>query len=96
MKINKRLLFPIFAIVVLFAVSLIFYFIFSAPYGDGLEKTMEEGGAEEGEPIFEAPLSYGEDYPTAFVMGLLGFLVVVGVVLLVGRILGRKDETHND
>ncbi len=96
MKFDKRLFVPILAIMAIFAVCLVFFFIFSAPYGDGLEKTMETAGVEEGEPVFEAPLSYGEDYPTAFAMGLIGFLAVFGLVLLLGRILGKKDETHND
>ncbi|UCD92789.1 MAG: cobalt transporter [Methanobacteriota archaeon] len=95
MNSDKKLLIPILAIIAIFALSLIFYFIFSAPYGDGLERTMEEAGVE-GEPVFEAPLSYGDDYFTTFAMGLIGFLIIVGLVLLVGRILGRKDETHND
>lgn len=96
MNTRKRILIAALAIVLVFAAGLVFYFIFSAPYGDGLESTMEEAGIEEGEPVFEAPLSYGDDYITALAMGIIGFLVVFVLVLLVGRILGRKDEAHDD
>jgi hypothetical protein len=93
---RKRVLVAVLGIVLIFAAGLVFYFIFSAPYSDGLESTMEGAGIGEGEPVFEAPLSYGDDYLTALAMGIIGFLVVFGLVLLVGRILGRKDEAHDD
>lgn len=86
----------ILAILCIFAVGLIFFFLFSAPYGDGLEKTMEEGEIEEGEPVYEAPLDYGDNYMASFAMGVVGFFVVLLVLLVLGRILGRKDETYND
>lgn len=80
----------------IFAIGLVFFFIFSAPYGDGLEKTMEEGEVEEGEPVYQAPLDYGDDYLTAFAMGAVGFFAVLLVIFVLGRFLGKKDETHND
>ena len=86
----------VIVILAVFAVGLVFFFLFSAEYGDGLEKTMEEAGVEEGEPAYEAPLDYGGDYLTAFAMGIAGFLAVVGLLLLFGKVLGRKDEAHND
>jgi hypothetical protein len=86
----------VIVILAVFAVGLVFFFLFSAQYGDGLEKTMEEAGVAEGEPAYEAPLDYGGDYLSALGMGILGFLAVVGLVLLLGRILGREDEAHND
>lgn len=83
-------------ILAVFAACLVLFFLFSAQYGDGLERTMEEAGVEEGEPVYEAPLDYGGDYLSALAMGILGFLTVVGLVLLVGKVLGREDEAHND
>jgi hypothetical protein len=96
MNINKRLAGTVIIIFGIFAIGLVFFFIFSAPYGDGLEKTMEEADAEEGEPMYEAPLDYGEDYLTAFAMGVIGFFAVLLVILVLGRFMGKKDETHND
>ncbi len=83
-------------ILCIFALGLVFFFIFSAPHGDGLEHTMEEADVEEGEPVYEAPLDYGDNYLTAFAMGVVGFFTVLLVILLLGRFLGSKDETHND
>jgi len=78
-------------IVVLFAVGLELFFLFSAGYGDGLEKTMERAGAEESPPIYEAPLGYGNNYATAFLAGLCGFSLLFLVAYGSGRLLGRKN-----
>ena len=75
-----------------FAVGLVFFFIFSAPYRDGLEKTMKEAGVGEPEPVYHAPLDYGGNYPAAFVMGVLGFVVVLGSAYLLGRLMGKKAK----
>ena len=79
-------------ILVAFAVGLVFFFIFSAPYGDGLEKTMEGAGVEEPEPVYHAPLDYGGNYPAAFVMGALGFVIVLGSAYLLGRMMGMRAK----
>ena len=73
-----------------FAVGLVLFFIFSAPYGDGLERTMEGAGVEEPEPLYRAPLDYGEDYPAALAMGILGFATVLLVALAAGKLLGKR------
>jgi cobalt/nickel transport protein len=86
----------ILMILCIFAAGLVFFFLFSAPYGDGLEKTMEEGEVEEDEPVYQAPLDYGDNYLASFAMGVVGFFVVLLVLLVLGRLLGRKDEAHND
>ncbi len=81
----------------LFAVGLIFFFMFSADYADGLEKTMEEADAGE-ESTFESPFSYGENYPHALVSGILGFLVMFIVISLYGRFVSGKvqDDEKRD
>ncbi len=81
-------------IIALFAVGLVLFFLFSAEYGDGLERSLERADVEEGEPIFNAPFSYGEDYAGAFAAGLLGFGTVLALVYGIGIILGRKDATR--
>jgi hypothetical protein len=80
------------AIIVAFAVGLVFFFIFSAPYGDGLEKTMENAGVQEPEPVYHAPFEYGGNYPAAFIMGVLGFVVVLGSVYLLGQLIGKNAK----
>jgi cobalt/nickel transport protein len=90
---EKTYLKAILGIIILFAIGLVFYFIFSASYGDGLEKTMENAGVEEGEPVYHAPLDYGEDYLTAFFAGLLGFGLVFGISYAYFKIAGKKKES---
>lgn len=89
---ERRYLKAVAGILVAFAAGLVLFFIFSAPYGDGLEMTMEHGGVEESEPVYKAPLDYGEDYPAALLVGILGFAVVLGSVYLVGKGLGKKGR----
>ena len=81
------------AIVIVFAIGLVGFYMFSAMYGDGLEKTMEDQGVSEGEPVYAAPLDYGGDYGSSFIMGLVGFVIVLLVGLawfVVAK--GRKDK----
>jgi O-antigen/teichoic acid export membrane protein len=83
---------PLFTIIIILALGLVFFYTFSAPYGDGLEVTMDEGGAGEGESAFNAPLDYGDDYATTFAMGLVGFAVIVILFMAVGRAFPDKDS----
>lgn len=62
------------AVLIVFALALPLYFVYSSEGEDGLEKTMSDAGAEEGEPLLSAPLDYGEDYAAALLAGMLGFL----------------------
>lgn len=96
MKLDTRQARTILIILCIFAAGLVLFFIFSEPYGDGLEKTMEQSEVEEGEPVYQTPLDYGSNYLASLAMGIVGFFVVLLVLLVLGRVLGRKDETHND
>jgi hypothetical protein len=82
--------------IVIFCIGLVFFFIFSEPYGDGLEKTMENADVEEGEPSYNAPLDYGDNYITALVMGLIGFIIVLFCILLISKFMRKKDEARNN
>ena len=77
----------VLSIACLFSAGLVLFYIFAAPYGDGLESTMDAAGADEGEPAFRAPLDYGGDYPSTLLLGLAGFAVVVALMMAVGRLL---------
>ena len=79
-------------LVAAFAVGLVFFFIFSAPYGDGLERTMENAGVEEQEPVYRAPLDYGGNYPAALAMGCLGFIMVLGSAYLIVKMMRMKGK----
>jgi ABC-type Fe3+ transport system permease subunit len=83
-------------IIVLFAVLLPLYYVFSAQYGDGLEKTMEVVGIKESEQVWKAPFSYGEDYLTTLAFGLAGFFLTLFIVYLIGFAMKkRKDAAYN-
>jgi hypothetical protein len=79
-------------IFIAFSIGLVLFFMFSAEFGDGLERTMEEGEAEESSE-YEAPLSYGDDYPATFLAGVVGFVVVLATVYLYGKARERMNET---
>lgn len=89
---ERKYLKALAVIMAAFAVGLVFFFIFSASFGDGLERTMESAGVEEPDPVYKAPLDYGGDYPAAFVMGALGFFIVLGAAYLLGRLLGKRGK----
>ena len=93
---NKNNSFVILGIIILFSIGLIGFFTFSAPYGDGLEKTMELAGIEESEPVYNAPLSYGENYPIAFSMGCIGLAASLLCIYLFGKVLREKRATRNN
>ena len=82
------------AVVLILAVGLVGFFAFSAPYGDGLEVTMEHAGVEEKEPVYTAPLDYGDDYPHALLMGVLGMSITLGAVYGLGKLAGRKNDAR--
>ncbi len=93
---EKRYLKAIAILFVIFAIGLVGFYAFSAMYGDGLEKVMEENGVSEGEPVWTAPLDYGDGYGGSLLMGIIGFFVVmlvfVGLYLLVRS---RKRAGHS-
>jgi len=87
---ERRHLKAIAVMMAAFAVGLVFFFIFSASFGDGLERTMENAGVEEPDPVYKAPLDYGGNYPAAFVMGALGFFIVLGAAYILGKLSGKR------
>jgi len=79
------------AILVVFALALPLYFLYSSEGKDGLEKTMENGDASEGEPLITSPFSYGENYFAALFAGILGFLAAAICSLGVLRLVGARQ-----
>lgn len=92
---NKKYIKASLCIIIIFCIGLVLFFIFSAPYGDGLENTMEEGEVSESEPAYQAPLDYGDGYFSALLMGLIGFIIVIFCVLLYAKILRKRNETRD-
>lgn len=90
---NKKNVLIILGIIILFAIGLVGYFIFSEPYGDGLEKTMEEAEIEESEPVYSAPLDYGDNYPLAFSMGCLGLAITLFCIYFLAWMMRKKHAS---
>jgi cobalt/nickel transport system permease protein len=85
---SSRIAHATVAILIVFALALPLYFAYSSEGADGLEKTMEDGGAEEGDALISSPFSYGEDYFAALFAGILGFLAVALVGLGIMKVIG--------
>lgn len=92
--IGRKHLVAIAVILVAFSIGLVGFYIFSADKPDGLENVMEENGVEEGEPVWHAPLDYGDSYLGSLIMGMVGFALVF--VLFFGYlwlVKGRKTQS---
>ncbi|MEM2839836.1 MAG: cobalt transporter [Thermoplasmata archaeon] len=90
MKIDAHLK-AVIGVIVIFAIGAIGYWVFSSELPDGLERTMEEAGVEEQPPVYQAPLSYGEDYASYVLMGLIGFVSVLLVSLAIGKLMAKRN-----
>jgi cobalt/nickel transport system permease protein len=87
---SSRILQATVAILIVFALALPLYFAYSSEGADGLEKTMEDAGAEEGDALLTSPFSYGETYFAALFAGILGFLAVALLGLGVMKVIRTK------
>ena len=83
------------AILAIFAVGLVGFYIFSAQYGDGLEVTMENAGVEEAEPVYTGPLSYGGSFFESLAMGIIGFFITLAICLLFLKLLRKKEDRQS-
>lgn len=91
---DKKNIKTLVIILLLFSIGLVFYYIFSAPYVDGLEKTMQAAGVQEAKPLYHAPLNYGQNYLSTLLMGGLGFFAVFLLVYLCVTLLRKKNNAN--
>lgn len=78
---ERKYLAACIAILLVFSVGLVGFFLVSNGLPDGLDKTLEEHGTGEGsEPVWSAPLDYGSNYFAALVMGIVGFFLTLALV----------------
>lgn len=80
------------AILLVFALALPLYFLFSSEGEDGLERTMSDADVDEQEQVLSAPFNYGDEYFTGLFAGLLGFLAVALAALGLMKLLGPKSQ----
>ncbi len=76
------------AVLVIFALALPLYFLYSSEGMDGLEQTMADAGTEEGDAVLTSPFGYGESYFAALFAGMIGFVAVALVALGLLRVMG--------
>jgi hypothetical protein len=93
---NKTYFKAITGIIILLCLGLVFFFLFAEPYGDGLEKTMEEADYQEKDSGYIAPLDYGNNYSTALIAGLVGFLIILFSLYFLLKFGRKKNEAHDN
>jgi len=75
---DRRYIIATIGILVAFSIGLVGFFMVSDGMPDGLDKTLEEYGAGDGEePVWSAPLDYGSSYLSALLMGTIGFFITL-------------------
>ncbi len=77
---DRKLLIATAAILAVFSLGLVAFFLVSDGIPDGLDKTMEETGYAESEPVYTAPLDYGSDYLSSLLLGIVGFFITMTVM----------------
>jgi len=82
------------AIIAIFGVALMGFFVFAAALPDGLESLLGSQGFQEKAPLFQTPLSYGDNYVTALLAGVLGFAIIMAIVLIFMYLAEKKKETN--
>jgi cobalt/nickel transport system permease protein len=80
----------VIAILVVFALALPLYFLYSSQGKDGLEKAMQQGGSAGGKPLISSPFGYGQSYFSALFAGILGFLAVALVATLILKLVRMR------
>jgi len=80
------------AIIIVFALTLPLYFLYSSQGKDGLEKVMQNAGTAEGKPMISTPFGYGQDYFGALFAGTLGFLAVALVATVILKLVRMRTD----
>ena len=75
------------AVLVVFALALPLYLLYSSQGEDGLEKTMTDADVGEGDALLTSPFEYGDSYFAALFAGVIGFVAVVLASLGILRIM---------
>jgi preprotein translocase subunit Sss1 len=91
---EKKLIIAAVAIFAAFAIGLVGFILVSNGLPDGLDKTMEQHGAPESDPVYNAPLTYGDGYMSMLIMGAVGFIITLLAVL--GLMKLRKTARSRD
>ncbi len=83
------------AVIVVFAVFLPLYYLFSYGKNDALEQTIDEGNGTTG-GTYNAPLSYGGNYLESLAFGVIGIIAVFGVTYLLLLAVRRRKRRGDE
>ncbi len=87
---RRETLKQLLVVIVIFAIFLPLYYLFSYGSGDGLESTLEHGNATGTDDSYNAPLSYGENFLESLVLGIIGIIIVFVVFYALFLVVRRK------
>ncbi len=92
-KSNKRIVITLVSVFILFAALVPIYWATSNGRPDGLDTLLEQRNVKEGS-VYSPPLAelqnYGSTMPLYILSGIVGAIIVLGVLLLVGKIAKRN------
>lgn len=80
------------AILFILIIGSLAFFAISTDKLDSLEKTIEEAGITDMDPVYEAPFSYGDNLFKYITMGVLGIGIILAITFLILRFLVGRDE----
>jgi hypothetical protein len=92
---SRRFLVVSVAIILVFAIGLVGFFLVSNGLPDGLDRTVEQHGGSGSDPVYQAPLSYGGDYLSMLLMGAVGFVITLLAVLGLLRLRKRSARSED-
>ncbi len=88
-KRNRGTVIALIGIFIVFAALVPVYWSASNGYPDGLDRLLEQQNVQEKESAYSPPLAelqdYGATMPLYVLSGVVGALIVLGVLLLVGK-----------
>lgn len=93
-KRDKGVIGALIGIFIVFSALVPVYWIVSNGSPDGLDTLLDQQGVQGGVPAYSPPLAalrgYGATMPLYVLSGVVGALIVLGVLLLAGKIVKRS------
>ncbi len=93
-KSGKGAIIVLISVFILFALLVPVYWATSNGYPDGLDTLLKQQNIKEGGSVYSPPLAtlqnYGSTMPLYILSGVVGAIIVLGVVLLVGKLAKRS------
>ena len=89
-KRSRHMIAALIGVFILFAMLVPVYWTVSNGYPDGLDKLLEQQNVVANEPVYSPPVAelqgYGTTMPLYLLSGVGGAIVVLGALLLIGKV----------